>query len=120
MAQARKTEQGGRAPGRLFAALVLAALFSSCERPGGASPAPAGGGPAPPGAEAAAAGVPPGVSAENATVPVRLGPSWRERDDPARDGWDTEVESERAGRQLELASKLVLHPGAAAGGGGTD
>ena len=39
------------------------------------------------------------------TVPVSSGPSWEQIDDPAQDGWHSEVFSSRAAKQLELLGK---------------
>jgi hypothetical protein len=52
-----------------------------------------------------------GPSGKDALVPTRRGPSWKEMDDPAKDGWDTEVFASQAKKQLEALGNLLAHPG---------
>ncbi|NNC88110.1 MAG: VCBS repeat-containing protein [Akkermansiaceae bacterium] len=42
-----------------------------------------------------------------ARVPVGPTPSWKQIDDPARDGWDTEVYAEKAKKQVQALGKLM-------------
>jgi hypothetical protein len=37
-------------------------------------------------------------------------PAWGEIDDPSKDGWDTEVFNQLAGKQLKAMGKLLTHP----------
>ncbi|MFQ5731722.1 MAG: hypothetical protein ACE5KM_07190 [Planctomycetaceae bacterium] len=53
--------------------------------------------------------VPPATAAEG-TLPADMGPSWRAMDDPAKDGWDSEVFSARAGKVLKKLAALLVHP----------
>jgi hypothetical protein len=50
------------------------------------------------------------VAGEATVIPLKSGPSWQERDDPSRDGWDSEAWSQEAQKQLDLLARLVLHP----------
>lgn len=49
-------------------------------------------------------------SGKDAFVPTGRGPSWKEIDDPAKDGWDTEVFASKATKQLKAFGKLLAHP----------
>ncbi len=44
-------------------------------------------------------------------MPVTSGPSWRELDDPAADGWDTEVFSQKAQAELDALAGLLARRG---------
>ncbi len=45
-----------------------------------------------------------------AHIPTTGGSSWKEIDDPSRDGWDTEVFAGKATKQLKTLGKLLAHP----------
>jgi hypothetical protein len=47
---------------------------------------------------------------QDARVPIKKGPSWEEIDDPAKDGWDTEVFASQATKQLKTLGNLLTHP----------
>jgi hypothetical protein len=87
-----------------LAALVLLAAagawFAFREVPG-----PGAGPPPPPAAPASAA---------PAVVPRVAGSTWDEIDDPARDGWASEVFAAKAGERLKAAARWILDPDGAA------
>ncbi len=120
---------------RLAAALVALVLAGGLfflwkrgrrEEPDGAPVSPALGAPAPATSVSAAAalslgpasgqasgpasGSPSESLSASAALPLGRGPSWQETDDPARDGWDSEVFSAQAGRQLDLLARSVIRP----------
>ena len=43
-----------------------------------------------------------------ADLAIDRGPTWQQIDDPRKDGWDTEVFSQQADRQLKKLAKLVM------------
>ncbi len=45
-----------------------------------------------------------------AHIPTTGGSSWKEIDDPSKDGWDTEVFAGKATKQLKTLGKLLAHP----------
>ena len=47
---------------------------------------------------------------ESARLPTDRGSSWNQMDDPASDGWDTEVFSGKAKKQLAALGNLLAHP----------
>jgi len=47
---------------------------------------------------------------QDARLPLRLGPSWKEIDDPAKDGWDTEQFHAKAKKQLAVLGNLLANP----------
>ena len=51
-----------------------------------------------------------GSSGKDARVPTKQGRSWKEVDDPAKDGWDTEVFASKAKKQTEALGNLLAHP----------
>ncbi len=51
-----------------------------------------------------------GPSWKDARVPIGRRASWKEIDDPAKDGWDTEVFASKAKKQLEALGNLLAHP----------
>jgi len=92
----------GRPPGRWSAFAAAAVLVGLCAGGCGRRGAP---GP-----------LPVGAAAKDAAVPVARGPSWQETDDPSRDGWDTEVFSARAEKQLKVLLHALEGPGVAGAG----
>ena len=51
-----------------------------------------------------------GAGVSDARVPTRTGASWEEIDDPSKDGWDTEVFSAKAMKQLKVLGRLLTQP----------
>ena len=49
----------------------------------------------------------PGPNQVMATLPVDFGRSWQEMDNPSNDGWDTELFSQKAKKQLEKLGELI-------------
>ena len=47
------------------------------------------------------------ASEKEARVPVNQGRSWKEIDDPSKDGWDTEVLANQAKKQLEVLGGML-------------
>jgi hypothetical protein len=47
------------------------------------------------------------ASEKEALVPVERGRSWKEIDDPSKDGWDTEVLANQAKKQLKLLGSML-------------
>ncbi len=46
---------------------------------------------------------------KDARVPTNGGPSWKEIDDPSKDGWDTEAFARQANKQLKVLGHLLAH-----------
>jgi hypothetical protein len=47
------------------------------------------------------------AKADTGQLPASMGPSWKELDDPAKDGWDTEVVSSKADKVLQQLYKML-------------
>jgi hypothetical protein len=72
------------------------------------------------GSSASSAPAPPAVGAATsapltARLPSGPEPSWDQIDDPAQDGWDTEVFQVEAGKQLKALGQLLTNPEAIGG-----
>ena len=50
------------------------------------------------------------VDAADPRVPTKSGKSWQEIDDPTKDGWNTEVFTSKAMKQLKKLGELLTHP----------
>ncbi len=99
---------GGLAALALTGGILLVATREGRDAPAGA-PATAVPSPQAPPPPAATRPAEPARS-ESAVLLPRRGPSWQETDDPSRDGWESEVFSAQAARQLDLLARSVLHP----------
>ena len=49
------------------------------------------------------------ASEKEALVPVNQGRSWKEIDDPSKDGWDTEVLANQAKKQLQVLGSMLAN-----------
>src|SRR5438128_1083658 len=47
---------------------------------------------------------------EEGKLPITMGASWKEIDDPSKDGWDTEVFSGKADKVLKQLGELLNNP----------
>ena len=64
----------------------------------------------PGGGENSSSGGPDDFSSNVTPLPIQLGKSWEETDNPAADGWTTEAFHQDAKAQLKRLGKLVSHP----------